>query len=78
MEQYGEEVKEGESRLYLVALEYDCLPSMRFGKEGLVGLIGTFREELLSLSIPDINPLYPKEAWGPTWAELKERGSMTP
>ena len=39
--------------------------------------LGRSREELLSLSIPDINPLYPKEAWGPTWAELKERGSMT-
>ncbi len=35
------------------------------------------REELLSLSIPDINPLFPKERWGPIWEEIKERGSMT-
>ncbi len=35
------------------------------------------REELLSLSIPDINPLVPKETWRTFWEELKSRGSMT-
>ncbi len=38
---------------------------------------GRSREELLSLSIPDINPLFPKEVWGAFWEELKTRGSMT-
>ncbi len=35
------------------------------------------REELLSLSIPDIDPLVPKETWRKFWDELKTRGSMT-
>jgi len=35
------------------------------------------REELLSLSIPDINPVFPKETWRTFWEELKRRGSMT-
>jgi len=38
---------------------------------------GRSREEMLSLSIPDINPLFPKEAWEPYWKELKARGAMT-
>ena len=39
--------------------------------------LGRSREELLSLSIPDIDPLFPKEAWEAFWEELKPRGSMT-
>ncbi len=39
--------------------------------------IGCSREELLSLSVWQIDPLFPKERWGPVWAELKSRGSMT-
>jgi PAS domain S-box-containing protein len=35
------------------------------------------QEELLALSIPDIDPLFPKEAWGTFWEEIKPRGSMT-
>ncbi|MGA3093182.1 MAG: PAS domain S-box protein [Terriglobales bacterium] len=35
------------------------------------------REELLSLSIPDIDPLTTKEAWSAVWEELRKRGSMT-
>src|SRR6202140_4049151 len=35
------------------------------------------REELLSLSIPDICPPFPKEAWDAFWEQLKARGSMT-
>jgi two-component system, NtrC family, sensor kinase len=35
------------------------------------------REELLSLSIPDIDPLLTKEVWGPFWKQCKERGSVT-
>ena len=39
--------------------------------------LGRSREELLSLSIPDIDPLFPKETWAVFWGELKARGSMT-
>jgi PAS domain S-box-containing protein len=35
------------------------------------------REELLSLTIPDIDPLYSKETWESFWGEVKVRGSMT-
>ncbi len=35
------------------------------------------REELLSLSISDIDPLFPKEAWDAFWKEIKTRRSMT-
>jgi PAS domain S-box-containing protein len=39
--------------------------------------LGRSREELLSLSIPEIDPLFPKEAWGAIWEKVKTRGSMT-
>ena len=35
------------------------------------------REELLSLSIPDIDPGFHMETWETFWNELKTRGSMT-
>src|ERR1035438_4829110 len=38
--------------------------------------LGRSREELLSLSIPDIAPLRTKETWKTFWQELKARGSM--
>ena len=37
--------------------------------------LGWSREELLSLTIPDIDPLVPKEAWRATWEAMKARGS---
>ena len=39
--------------------------------------LGRSREELLSLSIPDIDPHFPKEAWETHWEKLKTRGSIT-
>ncbi len=39
--------------------------------------LGRSREEILSLSIPDLDPLIPKEAWKTVWEEIKARGSMT-
>ena len=39
--------------------------------------LGYSREELRSLSIPDIAPLFPKEAWKAFWQEIKMRGSMS-
>lgn len=35
------------------------------------------REELLTLSVPDINPTLPKAAWSEFWEQLKQQGSMT-
>ena len=39
--------------------------------------LGRSREEILGLSIPDIDPLFPREAWKRHWNELKTKGSMT-
>jgi PAS domain S-box-containing protein len=39
--------------------------------------LGRSRDELLSLSIPEINPLCPKETWEKTWEEVSQLGSMT-
>jgi len=38
---------------------------------------GRSREEMLALTIPEIDPLYPQEAWTAFWQEIKTRGSMT-
>lgn len=48
-----------------------------YANQAACASLGRSREELLSLSIPDINPLVPKEAWRKFWDELKARGSMT-
>ncbi len=39
--------------------------------------LGFSREELLSMTIPDIDPLFPKETWGEFWEKFKGLGSMT-
>ena len=39
--------------------------------------LGYSREELLSLSIADIDPLFPKEAWEKVWKEVKTGHSVT-
>lgn len=39
--------------------------------------LGYSNEELLSMSIPDIDPNFPPERWLSHWAELKERGHFT-
>jgi len=38
--------------------------------------LGRSREELLSLSIPDIDPDFPKEAWEAFWEKIKLCGAM--
>ena len=40
-------------------------------------LLGYTEQELLSLSVHDIDPDYQAEVWPAHWQELKERGSMT-
>lgn len=39
--------------------------------------LGYAREELLSLTVHDIDPNFPKEVWGDHWQDLKARGSAT-
>ncbi len=39
--------------------------------------LGYVREELLSMSVMDIGPEWPEEAWTRHWAELKEKGVLT-
>jgi PAS domain S-box-containing protein len=39
--------------------------------------LGRSREELLSLSLPDIDPNFPPEAWVAAWEKVKAVGSMT-
>ncbi|MDP2913627.1 MAG: diguanylate cyclase [Candidatus Omnitrophota bacterium] len=39
--------------------------------------LGYSRDELLSMSIPDIDPDFPHERWPSHWRELKERGFFT-
>ncbi|MGO9574235.1 MAG: PAS domain S-box protein [Terriglobales bacterium] len=47
-----------------------------YANEAACRSLGRSREEILSLSIPDIDPLFQKEAWGPHWKQLKARGSL--
>lgn len=35
------------------------------------------REELLSLTIPEIDPIFTKEAWAAFWEDIKVRGAIT-
>jgi diguanylate cyclase (GGDEF)-like protein/PAS domain S-box-containing protein len=45
--------------------------------EAACRLLGYSKKELLSMSVHDIDPLFPKEAWKDHWRELKERKSLT-
>jgi two-component system cell cycle sensor histidine kinase/response regulator CckA len=40
-------------------------------------LLGYSREELLCMTVHDVNPAYPKERWPKYWTELKQRKSLT-
>jgi PAS domain S-box-containing protein len=39
--------------------------------------LGYSREEFLSLSVSDVDPLVPQEAWEPIWEDIKTRCSIT-
>jgi PAS domain S-box-containing protein len=40
-------------------------------------VLGYTREELLSMTVPDIDPDYPQETWADHWQEMREKGSYT-
>jgi len=45
--------------------------------EAACRLLGYSKKELLSMSVHDIDPLFPKDAWKDHWRELKERKSFS-
>jgi diguanylate cyclase (GGDEF)-like protein/PAS domain S-box-containing protein len=76
---------EKELRLMQFSLEHACDAVHWMNAEGRIVYanrascrsLGRSREELLCLTIPDIDPRFPKERWQTFWEELKVRGSMT-
>lgn len=38
--------------------------------------LGYSREELLSMSVPDVGPTFPSDVWDRHWQELRERGNL--
>ena len=48
-----------------------------YANEAACRFLGRSRDELVSLSIPDIDPLFQKEVWGAHWEQLKARGSLS-
>ena len=48
-----------------------------YANEAGCRLVGRTREEVLALSIPDIDPLIAQTGWENTWQLVKERHSMT-
>lgn len=47
-----------------------------YANEAACRALGRSRQELTSLSVPDIDPLFPRERWQSFWQELKKQGSM--
>lgn len=43
--------------------------------KGALDMLGYTREELLSLSVPEIDPLFPPEVWAASWETTKREGS---
>ena len=39
--------------------------------------LGYSRDELLAMTVFDVDPAFPREAWEAHWGEIKERGSFT-
>jgi diguanylate cyclase (GGDEF)-like protein/PAS domain S-box-containing protein len=76
---------EKELRLAQFSLEHDFRavhwvdPTGRivYVNEGACRSLEYSREEILSLSVPDIDPKMTKEAWEPFWETLKSQGAMT-
>lgn len=48
-----------------------------YANEAACRALGYSREELVFLSVPDIDPLFPREAWPKLWEEVKGRGSLS-
>lgn len=48
----------------------------RYVNEASCRMLGYTREELLQMTVHDIDPNFPAEAWPAHWKELKEKGSL--
>jgi PAS domain S-box-containing protein len=48
-----------------------------YANEARCRTLGYSRDELLSLSIPEIDPSFPQRGWKEFWEKIKQQGSMT-
>ncbi|MGA9527851.1 MAG: PAS domain S-box protein [Terriglobales bacterium] len=55
----------------------DAQARIVYANEAACRSLGHPHEELLTLSIPDIDPGFPKDVWTAFWKRLKTQGSMT-
>ncbi len=79
--------KRGEEQLRLTQFTMDRLseaifwisPDARIAyvNDAACRMLGYTRDELVSMSVPEIDPNFPGEAWLSHWEELKQRGSFT-
>ena len=76
---------EKELQLAQFALEHISDAIFRIGAQGQILYVNVeacraserSREELMALTIPDFDPLFPKDGWSAFWEDIKTRGSMT-
>ncbi len=66
-------IEEAKSGIYWISPEGDILYANKFVRENL----GYDEEEILELSISDIDPHFEEEKREETWQEIKEKGSIT-
>ena len=60
-----------------IVLWVDQQAHILYANETACRVMGRSRQELTALSIPDIDPLFPKERWQGFWNEVKTRHSLT-
>ena len=85
MDVTARKLAESELRLTQLSLQHasdavfwlDSLGQIVYVNDAVCRSLDRSREELLSVSISDIDPLFPKGAWEAFWEKLKPRGSMT-
>ncbi|MHC5055235.1 MAG: PAS domain S-box protein [Planctomycetota bacterium] len=82
-----EERKATEERLRLAeySIEHSREPTFWIGRDARIIRVndagcrhfGYSRDELLTMTVHDIDPLFPAEAWPDHWADLRKHGSLT-
>ena len=50
--------------------------SIFYANDSACESLGYSREELLSMTVFDVDPSYPRQAWGPAWTRLRRNGSL--
>jgi PAS domain S-box-containing protein len=53
----------------------DSTGKLTYVNDAACKTLGYTRDEMLQMSIPDLDPIFPREKWGEHWAESKEKGS---